>query len=298
MAVVDVRGITKSFRSVRAVDDLSLSVPQGTITGFLGPNGAGKSTTIRMIMSILRPDTGRIDVLGGDAWTRKDRIGYLPEERGVYRKMKVEDFLAFIAKLKGVTRRGMAERIQQWLERIELPHVAKMRCEDLSKGMQQKVQFAAALVHEPDLVILDEPFSGLDPVNADVLHGLIVSLRDEGRTVIFSTHVLHQAERICDRFVLINGGRKLLDSTIGEMRTQFAPRTVRVEFLAPVEELAIPGVERATGNGRDWRLLLAPDSDPQEVVARVTGFAPVRLVELGQVSVEEVFRQLVAEARS
>lgn len=287
----------KRFRSTVAVDDLSFEVPPGVICGFLGPNGAGKSTTIRMIMSIVRPDRGSIRVLGSDAWEQKDRIGYLPEERGVYRKMLVRDFLAYMAQLKGVERTGLAQKVTRWLDRVELPHVATQRCEDLSKGMQQKVQFVAALVHDPELVILDEPFSGLDPVNADVLRDLVLALKNEGRTVLFSTHVLQQAEQLCDRFVLLNRGHKLLDATLDELRTTYDPRTVRVEWRDPLDPSGLQGVRQAKRDGPVWSLAVDEGIDPQEVLQAAAALGPVRRIEIQQATVEDVFRQHVrAEA--
>ena len=225
-ASIQLFGVGKSFGSTDAVRDLDLVVPQGSLCGFLGPNGAGKTTTIRMIMSIIYPDRGRVEVLGGNALKSKDRIGYLPEERGLYRKMRVGNFLQYIAKLKGVRRPDLADHVAKWLERVELPDVFSKKCEELSKGMQQKVQFLSSILHEPELLILDEPFSGLDPVNAELLNRIIRDLNEQGVTIIFSTHVLHQAERICDRIFLINHGVKLLDATLEEIRQRYDPRTV------------------------------------------------------------------------
>ncbi|MCZ6543106.1 MAG: ATP-binding cassette domain-containing protein, partial [Planctomycetota bacterium] len=190
---ITLRGVNKSFGSTHAVRQLDLDVPRGSLCGFLGPNGAGKTTTIRMIMSIIYPDSGSIEVLGGNALKSKDRIGYLPEERGLYRKMRVGEFLQYLTKLKGVRRRDLSTYIQRWLERIDLPDVYRKKCEELSKGMQQKLQFLATILHEPDLLILDEPFSGLDPVNMRLVRDLIREQHEAGRTIIFSTHVMHQA---------------------------------------------------------------------------------------------------------
>ncbi|MBL8745505.1 MAG: ATP-binding cassette domain-containing protein, partial [Phycisphaerae bacterium] len=195
-----IEGVTKRFRDKTAVDRLDLAVPAGSLCGFLGPNGAGKTTTIRMIMSIFFPDEGNIRVLGkASAVESKDRIGYLPEERGVYRKARVAEFLTYIARLKGVSGAGLQRKIDDWLERVALPGVQKKRCEELSKGMQQKVQFLAAVINDPELVILDEPFSGLDPVNARLMRHLIEEMHRAGKTIIFSTHVLHSAEQLCSR---------------------------------------------------------------------------------------------------
>lgn len=222
-AAISIRGVTKTFGKLTAVDNLTLKIPYGSLCGFLGPNGAGKTTTIRMVMAIIFPDSGELSVLGkASAIESKDRIGYLPEERGVYRKMKTVEYLVYMARLKGVAGAAARRKAIEWLERVDLPGVEKKRLEELSKGMQQKVQVAATLIHDPELVILDEPFSGLDPVNARMLRNLIMEMnRKEGRTVIFSTHVLPQAEEMCERIVMIDRGRTVLDGTLDEIRRQF-----------------------------------------------------------------------------
>ncbi|MEM7228092.1 MAG: ATP-binding cassette domain-containing protein [Planctomycetota bacterium] len=297
-AAIQISSVNKRFGRTHAVRDLDLVVPTGSVCGFLGPNGAGKSTTIRMIMSIIYPDDGQIEVLGSSALANKDKIGYLPEERGVYRKMKVGSFLEYIGTLKGVEKSTLRTRIADWLERIELPHVAKQRCEELSKGMQQKVQFLAAIIHDPDLVILDEPFSGLDPVNAQLLNTLIREMHESGKTIIFSTHVLHQAEQICDRFFLINHGVKLLDATLDEIHTTFDPRTIVVE---PVNGAAhfdqIPGVRSVRSSESDPRLELeiADDADPHAIMRSVMDGGPVKSIARRQLSMDEVFIRLVRE---
>lgn len=295
---IEIRNVTKTFGATRAVDDLSLSVPVGSLCGFLGPNGAGKSTTIRMIMSIIYPDAGEVQVLGSSALRNKDRIGYLPEERGVYRKMRVGDFLAYIAHLKGVASERLEQRIGDWLARVDLPDVQRQKCEELSKGMQQKVQFLAAVIHEPELLILDEPFSGLDPVNTELLRDLIFELHQAGTTIIFSTHILHQAEQLCDRFFLINKGRKLLDATLPEIRARFDPRTILAEPLEDGVDLrAIPGVADVQHNAdqRTWELQLEEHADPQQIMQHVLADAPMRSVALRQLTLDEVFVRVVRE---
>ena len=289
-----IRGVNKSFGATRAVRDLNLDVPRGSLCGFLGPNGAGKSTTIRMIMSIIYPDSGSIDVLGSSALANKDRIGYLPEERGLYRKMRVGEFLEYMARLKGMDGRGLSSRIMQWLERVELPDVHRKRCQELSKGMQQKIQVLAAIIHDPELIILDEPFSGLDPVNSELLKNLISELHQQGRTIIFSTHILHQAEQICDRFFLIHRGVKLLDATLPEIRARFDPRTILVEPLNGLSLERIPGVVHAAAaeNGR-IELETADAVDPQMVMREIVTRGPIRSIELRRLSMEEVFVRMV-----
>jgi len=296
-------GLTKSFGPKLAVDNLSLRVPAGTVCGFIGPNGAGKTTTIRMIMSIIFPDRGDIRVLGrASAVESKDRIGYLPEERGVYRKMKVGAFLAYMARLKGVDSRGLRPKIRHWLDRVGLADAEKKRCEDLSKGMQQKIQFLAAILHEPDLLILDEVFSGLDPVNRRLMRELIDEQHRMGRTIIFSTHTMYEAEQLCDRVFMIHHGRKVLDDSMRDILARFDPRSVLVEpmheedldALARVEGVA--GVVRGVGAGlrsRVYEARLDERVDVAQAMARIAAALPVRRIELKRVSLEDVFIDLV-----
>jgi ABC-2 type transport system ATP-binding protein len=297
-AAIDIQNVTKAFGATKAVNRLSLSVPAGSLCGFLGPNGAGKSTTIRMIMSIIYPDTGNIEVLGSSALKNKDRIGYLPEERGVYRKMRVGDFLQYIAHLKGAATNGLDQRITEWLGRVELPDVERKKCEELSKGMQQKVQFLAAIIHEPELLILDEPFSGLDPVNTELIRTLIDELNKAGTTIIFSTHILHQAEQLCDRIFLINKGHKLLDATLPEIRQAHDPRTILAEPLDGSGEFHnIDGVRSVTRHtdSQSFELEMDGTRDPQAVMHDVLALAPMRSVKLRRLSLDEVFVRLVRQ---
>ncbi len=295
---ISIRGVSKSFGTTHAVRDLDVTVPKGSLCGFLGPNGAGKTTTIRMIMSIIYPDSGSIEVLGGNALRSKDRIGYLPEERGLYRKMRVGEFLTYMARLKGVRRRDLASYIQEWLTRLELPDVYRKKCEELSKGMQQKVQFLTAILHDPELLILDEPFSGLDPVNTELLNRLIRDLHDKGRTIIFSTHVLHQAEQICDRIFLINHGVKLLDATLEEIRERFDPRTILAEPLDGRPDLNhVEGVRevRPVADSSALELEVEDGADPQRIMQAVLSAHPMRSINLRRLSLSEVFVRLVTQ---
>ena len=292
--------VCKSFGETTAVRNLDLIIPQGSLCGFLGPNGAGKSTTIRMIMSIIHSDSGSTEVLGTTALAAKDRIGYLPEERGVYRKMKVCKFIEYIANLKGLRGASLRKKIDAWLERIELPDVHNKKCEELSKGMQQKVQFLAAIIHDPELIILDEPFSGLDPVNAKVIGNVINELHNEGRTILFSTHVLHQAEQICNRIVMIDQGLKVLDGSLESIQEQFNPRVVQVEPVdASVRFDAIEGVMHSTNIERSNRVNLRVDdnSNPIDVLQRVVAFTPVLSAQLARPSLDEIFIEQVASSR-
>ena len=238
-SVVKVERVTKRYSGHTAVEDLSIEVPGGGIFGLLGPNGAGKSTTIRMIMNIITPDQGRISVLGSDSSRElSGRIGYLPEERGLYKKMKVIDQLTFFGEAKGIARKTARTKAGEWLGRLGISDWAVKKVEDLSKGMQQKVQFIGALLHEPDLVILDEPFSGLDPVNSQVMKDVVVDIARQGKTVLFSTHIMEQAEKMCDRIVIISRGRKVVDGSLADVKREFGGRHVALSFTRNADRAA------------------------------------------------------------
>ncbi|HET9275010.1 MAG TPA: ATP-binding cassette domain-containing protein [Gemmatimonadales bacterium] len=271
--VVSIAGVTKRFAGHTAVKSLSMDVPQGGIFGLLGPNGAGKSTTIRMMMNIISPDQGRIVVLGRESASRdlSDRIGYLPEERGLYKKMKVLDHLAFFGEAKGITRHEARQRAGGWLDRLGLADWKLKKVEDLSKGMQQKLQFAGALLHDPELIILDEPFSGLDPVNAKVMTDVVVDLARQGRTVLFSTHIMEQAEGMCDRIVIIARGEKVVDGTLAEVKRDFGGRHIALTFSRNADRAArvlADGrlVAKVQDFGRKAEAQLAPGADPDELL--------------------------------
>jgi len=262
-------GVSKRFGDHVAVRDLDLDVPRGTILGLLGPNGSGKTTSIRMILGIYTPDAGRVELLGGEPdHAHRSRVGYLPEERGMYRKMKVLDHLAFIGEIRGVPAREGRRRGMGWLERLGLEAWADRRVEDLSKGMQQKVQFAATVLHEPDLLILDEPFSGLDPINQDLLESIVRELHEEGRTILFSTHLMEQAERLCRRVCLISRSRKVLDGDLRDLRQAEDRGDVEVEFTGDAAWLDCPEVASAERIEEGWHLTLSE------------GVVPSRLLEL------------------
>jgi ABC-2 type transport system ATP-binding protein len=298
-ASVVLQGVRKRFGSTEAVRGIDLAVPSGCLCGVLGPNGAGKSTTIRMLMSIIYPDQGSIRVLGSDAIAMKDRIGYLPEERGLYKKMRVLEYLAYIGALKGLTGAESRRRALAWLERIELPGVDRKRCEELSKGMQQKVQFIASVIHDPELIILDEPFSGLDPVNSRVLARIVTDLHAGGRTILFSTHQMHHAESLCDRVVLINRGEKLLDESLDTVRACHRPTTVVARTDGGFEAAAaaaarIPGVasvERAEDGS-----VLAHAAAGTDAIDLLAPLAATRLfsgVSLKRPTLDDIFVELV-----
>jgi ABC-2 type transport system ATP-binding protein len=291
--------VRKAFGPKVAVEGIDLRVQRGSLTGFIGPNGAGKTTTIRMIMSILFPDSGELSVLGRrSALESKDRIGYLPEERGVYKKMKVGAFLRHMAALKGVDGDGVGRRIADWLEKVGLPDVARKKCEELSKGMQQKVQFIAAVLHEPELIILDEPFSGLDPVNMRLLRDLFREQHERGATVIFSTHVMSHAQELCDRIVMIHQGRKVLDDSLTDIRRRHATRAVEFEPAADADEAVaavrgVPGVAEVRRTERGYEAALHDQADPPTTLARLAGAAPMSRVELRRPTLEDIFIAIV-----
>ena len=228
---VRLSGVTKSFGDHTAVFNFDLDVPRGTILGLLGPNGSGKTTMIRMIMAILLPDAGEVELLGGRPdMSRRSRVGYLPEERGVYPKMKVLDQLTFLGELRNLPRQQAQRRAAQWLDRLGLSDWGPRKVQDLSKGMQQKVQFIGTVLHDPDLLILDEPFSGLDPINQDVLESIILEERERGKTILFSTHLMEQAERLCERVCLISRSRKVLDGDLRELKRRERTGAAAIEF--------------------------------------------------------------------
>ncbi len=287
--------VSKRFGDFVAVDGLSLHAPAGQVHGFLGPNGAGKTTTLRMVMSILYPDSGSISVLGHPrAIDVKDRIGYLPEERGLYRKMTVEQTLRYIGRLKGMSSAVLARKIPEQLERVGLQDWRRKRVETLSKGMQQKVQFVATILHDPELVILDEPFSGLDPLNAEVLKDLMLELKARGATVIFSTHEMESAERLCDRIVLINRGRKLIDGSVASVRARFSTRMLTLEGEGDFQPLRlVPGVARAEITAGHARLELADGGDPDAVLRRAIDLGRITRFEMHRPNLREIFVSLV-----
>jgi ABC-2 type transport system ATP-binding protein len=297
-AAISLKGVTKGFGSTKAVQNLDLEIPQGALYGFIGPNGAGKTTSIRMIMSILFPDSGELSVLGRkSALEAKDRIGYLPEERGVYRKMKVGAFISYIAQLKGVNDPGLAKRIRESLEAVGLGGVERKRCEELSKGMTQKVQFLAAIVHKPDLLILDEPFSGLDPVSSRMLRELVLAESRRGATILFSTHVMPHAEELCDTVIMVHQGRKVLDEKVASIKRRYDPRSLQFEPLDPAADLSpirsLPGVERVDRAENGYEISLAEGTPVPEAMQRIIGMVTPARIELSRPRLEDVFVRLV-----
>jgi ABC-2 type transport system ATP-binding protein len=291
MDALALEGVSKSFDGVQAVASLDLHVPEGSIYGFLGPNGAGKTTTIRMVVDIIRPDSGVIRVLGQDTVKAvKDQVGYMPEERGLYPRMAVRGVLEYLALLKGVARADVRPRIDHWLKAVDLAGWADRKVHDLSRGMQQRLQFVAAVVGDPRLVILDEPFSGLDPVNLDLLKGIVLQMRGEGATVILSTHMMEQAESLCDAILLINDGRKVLDGSLADVRVQHGPPAVVVELEGDGQFIeGLPTVVGTTRLGKKLQVVLREDADDQEFLAALVGKVRVLSFARKVPSLHEVF---------
>ncbi len=289
MNVVQLEHLTKTFGSVTAVNDLSLNVPQGSIYGFIGPNGSGKTTTLRMIMNIFYPDSGKIEIFGRELdESAKDRIGYLPEERGLYQKMKVRELLQFYGELK--SGRKVDGAVDEWLERLDLSDWAHRKVEALSKGMSQKVQFIATIVAQPELIILDEPFTGLDPVNTEAIKDVVLELRSQGATVIFSTHDMSVAERMCDYIFMIFRGEKVLDGTLASIQDKYGSDTLRLRTEAGMTALQdLEGVEKVTDYGRMQELRVQPNSDHQRILAAVMSRTQVLSFELSKPTLHDIF---------
>jgi ABC-2 type transport system ATP-binding protein len=296
MSAISLDSVSKRFGTHVAVNNLSLDVPDGSIYGFIGPNGSGKTTTIRMIMHILLPDSGRITVLGrADTRAARDDIGFLPEERGLYKKMQVRALLRYYGGLKGRDRKALDPVIDEWLKRLGLTEWADKKIDTLSKGMAQKVQFIAAVVAKPKLVILDEPFSGLDPVNAQALKDAVLELRRQGVTVVFSTHDMGTAERLCDRIFMIYKGNKVLDGSLEDVQARYGHDTVRVRVAGGAAALArVAGIESMNdqGNFQDLRL----SGDPQNVLNALVQLGPVYHFEVTKPSLHDIFVRIANPA--
>jgi ABC-2 type transport system ATP-binding protein len=303
---LEVRNVTKRFVGHLAVDTLTLTVPKGSIYGILGPNGAGKSTTLRMVMNIIARDSGAIAVLGEDPARTPAvlrRVGYLPEERGLYKKMTVIDAVVFFGALRGMPSASARREGMRWLETMGLAQWTKAKIETLSKGMQQKVQFVTTVIHGPELLILDEPASGLDPVNQEVLRDTILGARNEGRTVVFSTHNMDQAEQLCDAVCIIARGRKVLDGPLAGIRRSHAGRHYRIAFdtVTPDVLRVMSAVEgpfaRAERQGDSWTLELPAEADVQRALSALAASgAPLARFEHVQPSLHEIFVQQVGHA--
>jgi ABC-2 type transport system ATP-binding protein len=290
--ILAVRDVVKVFGDVRAVDGVSFTVRRGTITGLLGRNGAGKTTTIRMITGIFMPDSGSIQWLGGGTGggAFRDQVGYLPEERGLYKQMKVVEHLLFLAEIKGRKAASVRPQIDRWLERFELRDKRDAKVEELSKGNQQKVQLIGTLLHDPELIILDEPQSGLDPVNMVVVRNLLRELKDEGRTILLSTHMMGEAEKMADEIVLIHRGKVVLQGGLEQVRESFGRNTLHLDYEGDGAFLEhLPNVKEANVVTNAAELTLTDGADPQKVLEAAMGRLRIRRYELGTPSLEKIF---------
>jgi len=290
--------VTKRFNGVLAVDHLTLAVPAGSIYGFIGPNGSGKTTTLRMIMNILLPDEGQISVLGSQAsGAARDRVSYLPEERGLYKKMTVRRLLRYYGQLKGRSIGEIDPVIDDWMPRMGMQGWGEKKIETLSKGMSQKVQFVAAVVSKPELLILDEPFSGLDPVNAESLKDAVLEMRRRGTTVVFSTHDMTTAEKMCDRIFMIFKGRKVLDGSLEEIQAQYGFDTVRLRTAGGAAALAgMPGIDVVNDYGQLQEIRLT--CDPQGFLQQLCAKTAVNHFEITRPSLHDIFVRIARPAEA
>ena len=293
---LSLRGVTKHFDDF-TLGPLDLDIEPGTVVAFVGPNGAGKTTTLRIVMGMLRPDAGTVTVLGSaDPLQQRERLAYLPEEKGLYKRMGVAEFLRFFARLRGLSRAEAARRCESWLLRMNLADRADSRCETLSKGMGQKLQLAAALIHEPELVILDEPYSGLDPVNVELVREIILEGKRSGRTTIVSTHVMEQAEQLCDHVVLLDAGEVLLSGRTDEVR-RGANRSVIVEYASGSLPTALPGVRALRDGGVRAELEVEEDADTRALLHTLAAHVELRRFEFTDASLHSVFLRNVGRRR-
>ena len=291
MPVLKLEHVYKSFKDIHAVDDLSLELPEGVIFGLLGPNGAGKTTTIRMIMEIIIPDKGQIFILDQpNSQKLRDKIGYLPEERGLYRKMKIKELLIFMAELKGMKAAAARKKIDYWLERFDLSEWGNKKAEELSRGMQQKVQFIATIIHDPELIILDEPFTGLDPVNTELLKDVILEQKERGATIIFSTHLMEQVEKLCDSICLINEGKSVLKGNIREIKKNFRRNSLLLEFEGEAKFLHDEKlVQKFTVTDHMTEIYPAEGKTTQDVLIRALKEVAVTKFEVMEPSLNDIF---------
>ena len=288
---VTLSGVSKSFAGHVAVADLSLVIPKGSIFGLLGPNGAGKTTTLRMVLDILAPDTGTIEILGRPSGqAARDRIGYMPEERGLYPRMVLDEQLVFMAEIKGVPRREAARRLPRWLERMGLSEWGRRKMNELSKGMQQKAQFIATVLHEPEVLILDEPMSGLDPVGMNMMCDVLLDLKRTGCTLVLSSHQMETVERLCDRVALIHQGRKILDGSVGEVKRDHGTNTLALAYEGEGAFLRdLRGVTVVSDSGRFALMRLTDGADPQAVLREAASRLRVSRFEIVEPSLHDIF---------
>jgi ABC-2 type transport system ATP-binding protein len=297
MNALEIEDISKRFGDFYAVRDLSLKIPQKTIYGLLGPNGAGKTTTIRMVMNIIIPDKGFIRVLDRKMdEAMKERIGYLPEDRGLYPKMKVGEHLSFLSELKGLRGQEARKRIDFWLERFDLTDWKLKKVEELSKGMQQKIQFIATVIHDPELIILDEPFIGLDPVNTKLLKDIMLEMKKSGRTIIFSTHRMEQVEMICDNICLINRAEMVLEGDLSRIKKQYGKNAVALDYDGDAGFIQnFPEIEKIDDYGKSMEIKLKEQTNPQELLNKLVRKIRITKFEVMEPTLNAIFIEKVGE---
>ena len=294
MPVVELAGVTKAYESKVAVRDLSLSIEAGQMFGLLGPNGAGKTSSIRMMMGITMPDSGTVKLFEKPfERTSLERVGYLPEERGLYKKMKVLEQLVFFGQLHGLSSSDAEKRATTWAKRLEIVESLPKKTEELSKGMQQKIQFIGSLLHDPGLIVMDEPFSGLDPVNAKLLEQTLLELKDEGRAIVFSTHRMDQVEKLCDSICLINKGQAVLSGRVREIKSRYERNHIIVEFEGSDEFLKSPEIAKAQNFSGHAEIKLRPHGDAQKILREASVNAKIYRFEMVEPSLEEIFIETV-----
>ncbi|MBN2245880.1 MAG: ATP-binding cassette domain-containing protein [Candidatus Aminicenantes bacterium] len=300
MNILEIRNITKSYGSFYAVKNLSFDIKKGLIYGLLGPNGAGKTTTIRMIMNIIVPDNGDIKVFGQNMdEVLKAKIGYLPEDRGLYPKMRVGEVLQFLAELKGMEKKPALEKIDYWLNRLDLSEWRMKKVEELSKGMQQKIQFIATVIHDPDLIILDEPFGGLDPVNTKLLKDIMLAIKARGGTIIFSTHRMEQVEMICDEICLINKAEKVLEGSLSQLKKQYGKNSVVLEYEGKADFIYdLPEIESIDDYGKYMEIRLKERENPQDLLLKVVNQLRINKFEVKEPTLNAIFIDQVGGKRN
>ncbi len=297
MHTIELENVRKSYDQFVAVDNLSFKIEQGSVFGLLGPNGAGKTSSIRMMIGITAPDSGRINLFGAP-FDRKglNKVGYLPEERGLYKKMKVLDQLIFLAELHGMNATAARQEAISWCQRLEISFKLDNKVEELSKGMQQKIQFIAALLHNPDFIIMDEPFFGMDPVNSALLKDVMLELKKEGKTILFSTHRMDQVEKLCDSICLINHGKAVLQGDLKGVKARYGRNNVQIQYEGNCDFLQQDTMVTAFNNyGNYAEVRLKPGTDPQQLLRRVAECARVNRFELMEPSLEEIFIEVVGK---
>ena len=296
MKVIQVANICKNFATIKAVDNVSFSIEEGTVFGLLGPNGAGKTTTIRMIMNIIIPDSGTVTVMGNsNSKATNNLIGYLPEERGIYRKMKVGEVLLFLTELKSLTKRDAKKQIDYWLDRLDLLDWKKKKVEELSKGMQQKLQFIGTIIHKPKLLIFDEPFMGLDPINTNLIKDIMLELKSQGTTIIFSTHLMESAEKLCDEIMLINKGKNILLGKLSDIKRGFGKNSIHLEYEGKDEFLIKSGMIKKFDNfGNYVEVQLKKEVNPQDFLKEIINLISIKKFEIKEPSLNDIFIESVS----